>query len=110
MVLSNKVKIYKNKDVEKVIAFIPPGHRHVRLYIEFNDQRIIIQQATVDAIIRAYSSVALHPQRKAIELVKKKLSKYERKEGFAEYQLIETSKKDEEIICELNKLVGIDYE
>jgi len=104
---SNEVKIYKNQDVKRIIAFIPPSHRHVRLYIEFTDQKIVIQQATIDAIIRAYISVALHPQRKAIELIRRRLSRNERKEGFAEYQLVETLKKEEGIMCELDKLLGV---
>ena len=100
-----KIKVYRNEDVSKVIAFIPRGHRHIRLLVEFKDEVIVLQEATVAGIVRAYLSVLLHPQRKAIELVQRKLSKSERKQGYAEYQLVEVDKRDEEILDELSKIL-----
>jgi len=100
------LKIYRNKDVKRVIAFIPPGHRHVRIYIEFRDQSIILQEASISAILRAYVNVSHHPTRKAYELVNTKLEK--RKYGYAEYQLIEGSRSEEEVLSEVREIYGGD--
>ncbi len=95
-----RVKILRNKDVKFIIAFIPPGHRHVRVVLGFDDEVIVLQQATIDALIRAYAEVALHPRRVAVKLINKRLSKHERKEGFSEYQLLEVSEGEEQVLRE----------
>lgn len=97
------VKIVKNSDVKRIIAYIPPKHKHIRIYIEFNDEHIIFQEATINAILRAYVNVAFHPFKKAIELRLKRIAN--RKPGYAEYQNIETDRSEEEIISELNNLL-----
>jgi len=97
------VKIVKNSDVKRIIAYIPPKHKHVRLYIEFNNEKLVFQEATINAILRAYINVAFHPTRKVVELKLKKLTT--RKPGYAEYQNIETDRTDEEILSELSKLL-----
>jgi len=94
-----KPRIYRNEDVKRVIAFIPKGHMHVRLYIEFKDQSIILQEATIDAILRAYINVSFHPYKKAYELILKKIEN--RKFGYAEYQHIESDKSEDEVINEM---------
>jgi len=98
------VKVLRNSDIRSLTVFIPPGHRHVRVILQLSDEAIVLHQATIDALIRAYTQVALHPQRRAIKLVLKRLSKYERKEGFAEYQLIEEVMSEDEILREATKL------
>ena len=98
------VRVIRNSDVKRIVAFIPPKHKHVRLYIEFNDEKLVFQEATINAILRAYINVAFHPIRKAVELRLKRLST--RKSGYAEYQNLETNKTDEEILLELDKLLS----
>ena len=69
--------------------------------IEFTDgNTIFLQQAVVDAIIRAYTSVALHPTRKATELILHHLPASLRKEGFAKWQLIESHRSETEVLRE----------
>jgi len=99
-----KVRVLKNSDVKFMAAFIPHGHRHVRVLINIGDEILILQQATIDALIRAYTSVALHPLRKAHALILKKLPSKERKEGFAEYQLVEVSIDEDMLIRALTTL------
>jgi hypothetical protein len=99
-------KIYRNEDVKRIVAFVPPGHMHVRIYIEFTDQSIIPQEATVSAIIRAFVNVSHHPIRRAYELVNVKLE--DRKYGYAEYQLIETPRSDEEVLRDVMELYEAD--
>jgi hypothetical protein len=99
-----RIRVLRNEDVRRVVAFIPKGHRHVRMLIEIDGEILILQQATVDALIRAYSQVALHPRKKALELVRKELRKDEKKEGFAKWQLLESSRDEDEVLDEAIKL------
>ena len=96
------LKIYRNEDLKRIIAFIPPDHMHVRIYIEFTDQSIILQEASVSAILRAFINVSHHPTRRAYELISVKLE--ERKCGYAEYQLIESPRSDEEVLKDVMEL------
>ncbi len=99
-----RVKVLRNQDVKFLAAFIPKGHRHTRIYINLGDEILILQQATVDALIRAYALVTLHPKRTGIGLRIRRLSKYERKEGFAEYQLLEVNIDENRLINSLSKV------
>jgi hypothetical protein len=51
------VRVYPNEKVRRVVAAIPPGHKHVRLVIELEDQTIVLQEAAAAAIARAYVDV-----------------------------------------------------
>jgi len=99
-----RVRIVRNEDVKFLATFIPLGHRHVRVIINLGDEILIFQQAFIDALIRAYASVALHPYKKCQALTLRKLSSKERKEGFAEYQLIELSIDEDRMLYSLTKL------
>jgi nucleotide-binding universal stress UspA family protein len=102
-----EVKLYPNECVERIIAFIPRGHIHLRLAISFCDGRtIVLHEATVAGIVRAYASVALHPTRRAIELRGEKLAKRVRKLGYAEWQLLETGRGEDEVLEEGEELLG----
>ena len=87
--LSRETRVYPNDRVKEIVAAIPRGHRHLRLAIVFDDQVIVLHEATVAAIVRAYTSVALHPSRKGIWLSGRYMGSSERKHGFAKYQIIE---------------------
>jgi hypothetical protein len=84
------VRVYPNERVRRVIAAIPPGHKHVRLVIELEDQTIVLQEATAAAIARAYVDVITHPARRAVELAGVRVSKA--KCGYAEHQLVESGR------------------
>jgi len=100
---NSKPIVFRNSDVKRIVAFIPRGHKHIRLYIEFNGMKIILQEAIVAAIVRAYVNVKNHPIRKAYELVSQRLT--ERKEGYAEYQLIESNRGEDEILLDMKNIV-----
>ncbi len=101
----DRVRVVKTSDVVRVVAFIPPGHRHTRVLVELESgEKLIFQQATIDGIIRAYVSVALHPSRKVCELTLKHLSTKERKEGFAKWQLVESDRSENEVMEEVMKI------
>ncbi len=101
-----RIRVFRNEDIKSIAAFIPKGHRHVRLLIDLGDEVLVFQQATIDAIIRAYTQVALHPTRRAVILKLSRLSSKERKVGFAEFQLLEVEGINEnELIEELTRKV-----
>jgi hypothetical protein len=96
--------VVRNEDVERIQAFIPEGHRHVRVAVRFRCGLVLIlQHATLDALTRAFLSVSLHPTRKATELVGDILRN--RKPGFAKYQLIESGRDEEEVVNEGTELL-----
>ncbi len=94
--LDRVVRVYPNSCVEKIIAGIPRGHYHLRMAIVLRDQVIVLHEATVAAIVRAYASVAIHPTRKGVVYSCRRLSKGEKKHGFAEYQLVEDTSYSED--------------
>ena len=98
-----QIKVYRVEDVKRIVAFIPKNHYHIRLLIEFKDQSIIIQEAVLAAITRAYLNILLHPTKRACELTLRKMNR--RKHGYAKYQLIETSRSEEEIVDEYTRIL-----
>lgn len=77
-----------NRDVEAVCAEIPAGHHHICTTIRLADGTgLVLQEATVAAITRAYLSVKTHPVRTRCELRGRLVEN--RKDGYAEWQLLE---------------------
>jgi predicted hydrolase (HD superfamily) len=102
----NAVKIIRNEDVEKVLIGVPKGHKHLRVYLKLRDDSgLIFQEATIANILRAYVTVTTHPVTRAQELKMQTLSKTLQKRGFARHQLLQTSRSQEEIEEELEKLL-----
>ncbi|WP_448577933.1 hypothetical protein [Thermosphaera sp.] len=95
--MEKPVKIYKNEDVKKILACIPQGHLHTRFIIELNDQVIVLQEATVAGLVRAYALTSLHPTRRSVMLVSQ--TPRDVKQGFAKHQLIESW---EEVTCDFD--------
>ncbi len=90
--------LYPNECVSRIIAAIPPGHYHLRLVLEFRDGiRIVLHEATVAAVVRAYINIVTHPSRRGVILESRRLGKSERKHGYAEWQLVENGDEDEAI-------------
>jgi hypothetical protein len=77
-----------NEEVKELLVEIPEGHRHLRTTITLHDGRsFTFQEATIANLMRAYLAVKTHPQRTALRLSGRKL--VIRKEGYAEWQLVE---------------------
>lgn len=100
------LKIYRNEDIEEIIAAIPKNHYHVRFLIKFKDQAIVLQEATVAALVRAYAYTVLHPSRRGIILRKRAMGKNEKKPGFASYQIIELIDSEEEAVKIITDIIG----
>lgn len=81
-------KIYKNSDIKSVSMGVPPGHRHIRTSIETPEGVLVFQEATIAAIVRAYTTIKTHPITESIKLNNIQLN--DRKKGYAEFQLIES--------------------
>ena len=98
--------LVRNCDVKRVLVGVPKGHQHVRVVLELKQGIIIeLQEATISNILRAFVTVKTHPLVKAMELVGVKLEK--RKPGYAEYQLIESNKPDDEVQEELLEILEL---
>jgi len=77
----------KNEDVKGLISEIPEGHRHIMTTIIFTDgTEITLQEATVANLVRAYITVKTHPAATKVALKGERLK--EKKEGYAEWQLV----------------------
>ncbi|HET7318526.1 MAG TPA: hypothetical protein VFK23_05250 [Nitrospirota bacterium] len=81
--------VIANEEIKELIAEVPEGHRHLRTTLVLQDGReITLQEATVANLVRAYITVKTHPARDSLRLHGRRLAS--RKEGFAEWQLLET--------------------
>ena len=97
-----EIKVLRNKDVKRVLLGVPQGHQHLRLLLETEGMGLILQEATLANLMRAYIGIKTHPQRRALELVLQEVEV--RKEGYARFQLLETGREDGEIEDELGRL------
>jgi len=80
--------IVRNEDVKELTSEIPEGHKHLRVSMTLYDgTEITFQEATVANLVRAYITVKTHPETNKIILKGKRLP--DRKEGYAEWQLVE---------------------
>ncbi len=80
--------LIRNEDIARVIAEIPPGHRHLRTTVVLTDgTELVFQEATIANIVRAYIGVKTHPA--ATRMALKGVRLEERKDGYAEWQLVE---------------------
>lgn len=81
--------IVSNEEVKRVIVEVPAGHRHLRTTIVLQDgQEFTFQEATIANLVRAYITIKTHPVNTSAHLTGRRLP--ERKEDFAEWQLLET--------------------
>ena len=81
--------VIANEEIRELIVEVPDGHRHLRTTLVLQDGReITLQEATVANLVRAYITVKTHPERDGLRLRGQRLAS--RKEGFAEWQLLET--------------------
>lgn len=85
--------LIRNEDVRKVVVEVPKGHEHVRTTITLEDStEITFLEATMANILRAFVGVKTHPTRERVVLRGTGLD--ERKQGFAQWQLLEVVDED----------------
>lgn len=100
-----QVDTIHNDDVQRILVGMPANHQHMRAALELRDGRcIILQEAVLAALVRAYVNIETHPERRAVRMVGA-VDLPRRKTGFASYQLVEDDGADEEIARALGLLV-----
>jgi hypothetical protein len=78
----------KNEDIKELTAEIPEGHKHIRTTIMLQDgTEMTFQEAAIANLVRAYISIKTHPSLSKLVLRGARLDK--RKDGYAEWQLVE---------------------
>jgi len=83
----DSLTVLRNEDVTEIVAEIPDGHCHLRTTVTLADgSSITFQEATMAAIVRAYVSVKTDPLCNRVVLRGQKVP--DRKEGYAEWQLL----------------------
>jgi len=88
--MKNQQRILANADIAEIVLAPPPGHQHLRATIKLHSgEEIVLQEATVANLVRAYVGIKTHPQKTSCRLVGRELSEDERKDGFAVWQLLE---------------------
>jgi len=88
--MKNQQRILANADIAEIVLAPPPGHQHLRATIKLHSgEEIVLQEATVANLVRAYVGIKTHPQKTSCRLVGRELSEAERKDGFAVWQLLE---------------------
>jgi len=88
--MKNQQRILANADIAEIVLAPPPGHQHLRATIKLHSgEEIVLQEATVANLVRAYVEIKTHPQKTSCRLVGRELSEGERKDGFAVWQLLE---------------------
>jgi len=100
------IHVIRNEDVQRVLLGVPKGHKHLRVCIQLKDNSVLIfQEATIANILRSYVTIKTHPTIRAQQLEIKKLGLKQRKEEYAENQLLEAPRKPEEIEDEIKELL-----
>jgi hypothetical protein len=80
--------IIHNENIKELTVEIPEGHKHLRTMIVLQDgTELMFQEAAIANLVRAYITVKTHPTTKKVALKCKRL--VERKDGYAEWQLVE---------------------
>lgn len=83
----------RNEDIEEVLIEAPEGHKHLRTIIRLkNGEEIILQEAAIANIARAYMTIKTHPVKRSVTLKGGKVEN--QKEGYAEWQLLEDERED----------------
>jgi len=99
-----KVRLIRNQDVRRLLVGTPSSDEDICAIFELKDEFLVFQSATVHNLERGFDWVYQHPKLTSIEMVTHRLSKKERKEGYEEYQLLETSKTEKDVQKEIDAL------
>jgi len=80
--------LIRNEDIQSLIAEIPEGHKHLRTTVVLRDgTELVFQEAAMANLVRAYIGVKTHPTARKVALHGVRIE--ERKDGYAEWQLLE---------------------
>ena len=78
----------RNEDIKEILVEVPEGHKHIRTKIILQDDtELVLQEAAIANIARAYITVKTHPQKESVKLKGRQLT--DKKDGYADWQLLE---------------------
>ncbi len=85
-----KQRVIPNTEIREIELAVPDGHRHLRAAIRLqNGEVLVLQEATVANLVRAYVTVKTDPVKTSVTLTGRLVSSGDRKDGFADWQLLE---------------------
>ena len=88
--MGEEPRIFANADIREIVIAAPEGHKHLRTTITLHSgEALVLQEATVANLVRAYVEIKTHPRRRSVRLVGREVNADERKKGFAAWQLLE---------------------
>ena len=88
--MKTKRRTLANSDITEIVLATPVGHQHLRATIKLQSgEEIVLQEATVANLVRAYVGIKTHPFQKRCHLIGRNIDASELKTGFAQWQLIE---------------------
>jgi hypothetical protein len=88
--MNNSCRVLTNAEITEIFIAPPEGHQHLRTTIKLQSgESIVLQEATVANLVRAYVAIKTHPQRQNVRLLGQELSEKEKKKDFATWQLLE---------------------
>ena len=62
--MKNQQQVLANVDIAEIVLASPPGHQHLRATIMLHSgAELVLQEATVANLVRAYVGIKTHPQR-----------------------------------------------
>ncbi|MBS7645355.1 MAG: hypothetical protein QW569_03090 [Candidatus Bathyarchaeia archaeon] len=96
--------ILRNRDVNSILIGTPTGHSHIRAIMETRYGTIILQEATIANLVRAYITLKTHPKIRSMNLTLNEMDEGEAKPGFAKFQLLEREVDTVEIQEEIDRL------
>ena len=99
-----KARLIRNQDVKRLLVGTPSTDDDIYAIFELEDEFLVFQSATIHNLERGFDWVYQHPKLTTIEMKTHRLRKSERKVGYEEYQLLETSKSEKEIKREIDAL------
>lgn len=100
-----KATFLSTHEVMQLLFGMPKDHKHCRLVIKTNQaESLVLSEALVAAIVRAYVTLKTHPMRLGIEMTSQLVSNS--KADFANWQLLETEKPDIDIQREISNYLN----
>lgn len=100
------MRVITNDNIASALIAVPDGHTHLRLALTTKDgDTVVLSEAAVAAIVRAYTTIKTHPVKRAVKLVSRTPDGL--KKGYAKDQLIEADVPDEDVVGEMTKLLEL---
>ncbi|MEM3371044.1 MAG: NUDIX domain-containing protein [Candidatus Korarchaeum sp.] len=97
--------VIRNRDIRRILIGVPRGHMHKRVILELTNGLIVLHEATVENLVRAFVEIEMHPCKRAIMLEGRVIEV--RKEGYSSYQLLEADVDDSDVERIMSEMLGV---